>query len=142
MENSKNYLEEKLSAKEKSYLKRIVMTARNKYIQKNYKYINTENLELKDEILEEHSFEMETILKITNENVKTEIDFVNSFSNELLANAYKALSSKEKKVLFLLFNKQKRVNEIATEMYVTRETVWRIKERALKKLLKNILGGI
>ena len=36
----KNYLLKGLSNEEKVYLKRIVMTAKNKYIEKNYNYIN------------------------------------------------------------------------------------------------------
>lgn len=36
----KDYLVEELSKEEKLYLKRIVMTAKNKYFERNYNYIN------------------------------------------------------------------------------------------------------
>ena len=36
----KDYLVEELSTQEKLYLKKIVMTGRNKFIEKNYEYIN------------------------------------------------------------------------------------------------------
>ena len=36
----KDYLVEELSGREVEYLIRIMMTARNKYIEKNYNYIN------------------------------------------------------------------------------------------------------
>ncbi len=40
----KDYLLEELSKEEKSYLKRIVMTAKNKYFEKNYNYINNTSM--------------------------------------------------------------------------------------------------
>ena len=46
----KDYLNEELSKEEKLYLKRIVMTAKNKYIKKNEKYIN-KSISLDDAIL-------------------------------------------------------------------------------------------
>lgn len=50
----KNYLLEKLSKEEKLYLKRIVMTAKNKYIEKNYEHINNNDMFIDDvELIEE-----------------------------------------------------------------------------------------
>ena len=46
----KNYLVEDLSNEEKAYLKRIIMTARNKYVKRNYDYINNTYIILDDEI--------------------------------------------------------------------------------------------
>lgn len=40
----KDYLVEELSKEEKLYLKRIVMTAKNKYFEKNYNYINNTSM--------------------------------------------------------------------------------------------------
>ena len=40
----KDYLVEELSKEEKLYLKRIVMTAKNKYFERNYNYINNTSM--------------------------------------------------------------------------------------------------
>lgn len=44
-------------------------------------------------------------------------------------------------VLFLLYKENKRVNVVADEMEMSRETVWRIKNRVLNKIAKKFFGG-
>ena len=37
----KNYLQEELSKEEKSYLKKLIINVRKKYIKNNYEYLNS-----------------------------------------------------------------------------------------------------
>lgn len=44
-------------------------------------------------------------------------------------------------VLFALYKEEKGINQIANEMNVERTTIWRIKNKAQEKIIKNLLGG-
>ena len=69
------------------------------------------------------------------------MEFEKVISNEKLHNIVKALSLNEKMVLFSLYKQNKNVNQIAKEMKMDRTTIWRIKSRALDKIMKKMLGG-
>ena len=42
----KNYLQEELSKEEKSYLKKLIINVRKKYIKNNYEYLNSKEINL------------------------------------------------------------------------------------------------
>ena len=137
----KNYLIEELTKEEKAYLKLIIVTTRKRYIRDNYSKINSINLDFNK--LED--FEAESVLdsvidKCENE-VKSLVEFEKTISNIRLYNAIKALSLKEKMVLFYIYKENKTINQIASEMQVERTTIWRIKSKALDKIMKIVIGG-
>ena len=66
----KNYLTEELSKEEKAYLKRIIMTAKNKYFEKNNDYINNTTM-LIDEIVPASEYSiLDTILERCQQEVR------------------------------------------------------------------------
>ena len=81
----KNYLVEDLSNEEKAYLKRIIMTARNKYVKRNYDYINNTYIILDDEITVVESVLEEVLRKCQNE-VKMFYDKFGNIEVKRLAN--------------------------------------------------------
>lgn len=136
----KNYLLEGLSKEEKGYLVRIVMTARNKYIEKNNDYINNTN-ELWDEsIIREYSL-LETVLKRCQDDVNSAVEFEKALSNPELYKIVKALSLKEKEVLFYLYKRQKSINEVAAIMNLDRKTIRRIRDKAQAQIAQKLLEG-
>ena len=137
----KNYLNEELSKEEKVYLKRIVMTARNKYFEKNSKYINNRNMIIDDMTLASEESVLDAVLQKCQEEVESAIEFEKTLSNPKLYNIVKALSLKEKEVLFYLYKKQKSINEIADIMKIHRVSVSRIKDKAQTKIAKKLLEG-
>lgn len=137
----KDYLVEKLSKEEKLYLKRIVMTARNKYIERNYNYINNTNVSTKDVFSIMEDSILDTVLEKCQEDINSVIEFEKTLSNPILYNIVKALSLREKEVLFYLYKKQKTINEISKIMKIDRITVWRIRNRAQKKIAEKLVKG-
>ena len=53
----------------------------------------------------------------------------------------KTLYLKEKEVLFYLYKKQKSINEISIIMHMDRTTIWRIRDKAQKKIAKKLVKG-
>ena len=96
----KNYLVEELSKEEKLYLKRIVMTAKNKYIEKNYKYINSTDICLEDTNVKGEETVLDAVLQKCQEEINSAIEFEKTISNPSLYKIIKALSLREKEVLF------------------------------------------
>lgn len=137
----KNYLCEELSKEEKRYLTIVVMNTRRKYIRDNYNYINNINIDLYDCVNVEAQSVLEAVINKCEEQVKSAMEFEKIISNKKLYNIVKALSLNEKMVLFSLYKENKNVNQIAKEMKMDRTTIWRIKSRALDKIMKKILGG-
>lgn len=136
----KDYLNEELSKEEKLYLKRIVMTAKNKYIKKNEKYIN-KSISLDDAIL----FREETILDVVLQRCQNElasaVEFEKSFSDTNLYNIVKALTFKEKEVLFYLYKEEKNINEISKIMNLDRKTIRTIRNKAQAKIVEKLVKG-
>lgn len=137
----KDYLLEKLSKEEKLYLKRIVMTARNKYIEKNYEHINNTDMFIGDfELIEEESV-LDVVLQKCQDEVDSALEFEKTLSNPNLYNIVKTLSLREKEVLFYLYKKQKTINEISKIMKIDRTTIWRIRNKAQKKIVEKLVKG-
>ncbi len=137
----KNYLQEELSKEEKSYLKKLILNVRRKYIKDNYEYLNSKdvNWDTFEDI--ECSSLFDAVLNKCVDELKSALEFERLFCDEKLYNVTKALSVKEKMVLFALYKEEKGINQIANEMNIERTTVWRIKNKAQEKIIKNLLGG-
>lgn len=56
-------------------------------------------------------------------------------------NIVKTLSLCEKEVLFYLYKKQKTINEISKIMKIDRTTIWRIRNKAQKKIVEKLVKG-
>ena len=137
----KNYLQENLSKEEKAYLKKLVLNVRRKYIRDNYEYLNSKDVNWDTfEDIECGSL-FDAVLNKCVDELKSALEFERLFCDEKLYNVTKALSAKEKMVLFALYKEEKGINQIANEMNVERTTVWRIKNKAQEKIIKNLLGG-
>ena len=137
----KDYLLEKLSKEEKLYLKRIVMTARNKYIEKNYDYINNTDMLIGDFDLIEGESVLDVVLQKCQDEVDSALEFEKTLSNPNLYNIVKTLSLREKEVLFYLYKKQKSINEIAEIMNVDRKTIRKYRDKAQTKIINKLVNG-
>ena len=137
----KNYLLEELSKEEKAYLKSILVNERRRYIRDNYNYLNSTNVHIYDLINVEADSVLESVINKCEEEIKSAIEFEKITSNSKLYYGIKALSLKEKMVLFALYKENKEVNQIALEMKLDRTTIWRIKDKALDKLMRSLIGG-
>ena len=137
----KNYLQEELSKEEKSYLKKLILNVRRKYIKDNYEYLNSKDINWDTLEDVEGSSLFDAVLNKCVDELKSALEFEKLFCDEKLYNIVKALSVKEKTVLFALYKKEKEVNQIANELNVERTTIWRIKNKAQEKIIKNLLGG-
>lgn len=138
----KNYLQEQLSKEEKLYLKKMLLNVRRKYIKSNYIYLNNRENDWDSYIDMESESLFETVLNNCMNGLKSAIEFEKLFSNEKLYNITKALSLKEKMVLFSLYKENKSINQIAAEMNINRASVWRIKNKAHEKIAKYLMGGM
>lgn len=137
----KNYLQEELSKEEKSYLKKLILNVRRKYIKDNYEYLNSNDVNWDTfEDIECNSL-FDAVLNKCVDELKSALEFERLFCDEKLYNVTKALSVKEKMVLFALYKEEKGINQIANEMNVERTTIWRIKNKAQEQIIKNLLGG-
>lgn len=141
MENKRDYLTEKLTREENAYLKKVVVNARNKYIRDNYDFLQIKSINIDDTLVIDESSVLDVVIEKCEKEIKSAVEFEKMISNVKLYNAVKALSFKEKMVLFSLYSQNKNINQIAREMGIARETVWRLKNRTLDKLMKYILGG-
>ena len=106
----KNYLVEELSNEEKSYLKRIIINTRKKYIRDNYNYINSSSVQLFDcENIEAESV-LDEILNRCEKEIKSAMEFEKVMSDKKLYYVVKALSFDEKMVLFSLYKENNKTN--------------------------------
>lgn len=137
----KNYLVEKLTKEEKLYLKRIVLTAKNKYIEKNYNYINSRNVSIdKIEISSGDSI-VDEIMKMKEENMESEEKLHEVFSDSKLCKIIKALSLKEKKVLFYFLLKYKTIKEVSNSMNRHKRTITKIRDNTFDKIADQLNEG-
>jgi DNA-directed RNA polymerase specialized sigma subunit len=137
----KNYLVEPLSKEEKSYLKKIIINTRKKYIRDNYNYINSTNVQLFSCADVEAESVLEEVLNKCEREIKSAMEFEKVMSSEKLYNVVKALSFEEKMVLFSLYKENKTTNQIAVEMKKDRTSIWRIRNKALNKIMRRLIGG-
>ena len=137
----KDYLIEPLSKEEKSYLKKIIINVRKKYIRDNYNYINSTNVQLFSCADVEAESVLEEVLNKCEREIKSAMEFEKIMSSEKLYNVVKALSFEEKMVLFSLYKENKTTNQIALEMKKDRTSIWRIRNKALNKIMRRLIGG-
>ena len=138
---SKDYLLEELSKEEKLYLKRIVMTAKNKYFERNYNYINNTSMFVDEIVSAEEESVLDAVLEKCQEEVKSAREFEKTLSNPSLYNIVKALSLREKEVLFYLYKKQKSMNETAVIMGLDRKTIRKYRDEAHRKIAEKLING-
>ena len=137
----KDYLVEELSKEEKLYLKRIVMTAKNKYFEKNYNYINNTSMFVDEIVSAGEESVLDAVLEKCQEEVKSAREFEKTLSNPSLYNIVKALSLREKEVLFYLYKKQKNINETAVIMGLDRKTIRKYRDEAHRKIAEKLING-
>lgn len=137
----KNYLVEDLSKEEKSYLRKMIINVRRKYIRDNYDYLNKKDINWDSCTNMESESLYEAVLNKCVDELQSALEFERLFCNEKLYNIAKALSLKEKMVLFSLYKEKKSINQIASEMNLERTTIWRIKNKTQNKIVKLLLGG-
>lgn len=137
----KDYLLEELSKEEKLYLKRIVMTAKNKYFERNYNYINNTSVFVDGIVSTGEESVLDAVLEKCQEEVKSAREFEKTLSNPSLYNIVKALSLREKEVLFYLYKKQKNINETAVIMGVDRKTIRKYRDEAHRKIAEKLING-
>lgn len=137
----KDYLLEELSKEEKSYLKRIVMTAKNKYFEKNYNYINNTSMFVDGIVSAGEESVLDAVLEKCQEEVKSAREFEKTLSNPSLYNIVKALSLREKEVLFYLYKKQKSINETAVIMGLDRKTIRKYRDEVHRKIAEKLING-
>lgn len=137
----KDYLVEELSTQEKLYLKKIVMTGRNKFIEKNYEYINNSIILIDHAVLVEEDSILESVLQRCQEEVNSAREFDRALSNPALSNIVKALSLKEREVLFYLYKEKKSINETSKKMKISTRTVSRLRDKALDKIAEQLVKG-
>ena len=137
----KDYLLEELSKEEKLYLKRIVMTAKNKYFEKNYNYINNTSMFVDEIVSAGEESVLDAVLEKCQEEVKSAREFEKTLSNPSLYNIVKALSLREKEVLFYLYKKQKSINETAVIMGLDRKTIRKYRDEAHRKIAEKLING-
>ncbi len=137
----KDYLVEELSKEEKLYLKRIVMTAKNKYFERNYNYINNISMFVDGIVSAVEESVLDAVLEKCQEEVKSAREFEKTLSNPSLYNIVKALSLREKEVLFYLYKKQKSMNETAVIMGLDRKTIRKYRDEAHRKIAEKLING-
>ena len=137
----KDYLLEELSKEEKLYLKRIVMTDKNKYFERNYNYINNKSVFVDGIVSAGEESVLDAVLEKCQEEVKSAREFEKTLSNPSLYNIVKALSLREKEVLFYLYKKQKNINETAVIMGLDRKTIRKYRDEAHRKIAEKLING-
>lgn len=137
----KNYLVEPLSNEEKLYLKKVIVNTRKKYIRDNYNYINTRDVQLFNCADVEAESVLEEVLNKCEKEIKSAVEFENAMSSKKLYGVVKALSFEEKMVLFSLYKENKTMSQIALEMKRGRTSIWRIRNTALNKIMRKLIGG-
>ena len=137
----KDYLVEELSKEEKLYLKRIVMTAKNKCFERNYNYINNTSMFVDGIVSAVEESVLDAVLEKCQEEVKSAREFEKTLSNPSLYNIVKVLSLREKEVLFYLYKKQKSMNETAVIMGLDRKTIRKYRDEAHRKIAEKLING-
>ena len=136
----KDYLVEKLSNEEKTYLKVLITNVRKKYIRDNYSYINNKNLGYAELEIEDSVSLFDTLLYKFERELKSATEFEKLMSNEKIYNIVRALSLKEKMMLFYLYKEEKDIYEVAKIMNISLATAYRLKNQALDFIMKKFIG--
>lgn len=136
----KNYLEEELTKEEKAYLKKTVESARKLYLKKNLEYIKLTKINLDDSIIAEQDSVLDIVIKKSESELNSAIEFEKEFSDPRLYKFIKALSYKEKMMLFALYKENKSIRCIAKENNIDKNTVKRRKDKLIS-VIEKILRG-
>ena len=123
-----------LSKEEKTYLRQIVINTRNKYFRKN-KYIFIENnIEAADEkfLISIENVEINFEIKSERDICAPNIEKV--FKDENMFNIVKALTLREKLVLFSYYFEKKTDAAIGNALNINGDTARKIRIRALEKI--------
>lgn len=137
----KNYLVEELSNREKAYLKALVINKAKEFLRKNWRDLKGEVINFSDSIEVNYTLNINDLFSAVEETAYGIDDFEKIASSKELYYLLKALSKKEKTVLFLFCTKKKSINEIAYEMERSRETVWRNEKKTTNKLARKLKKG-
>ena len=119
----------------------MVINTRKKYIRDNYNYINSTNVQLFSCADVEAEFVLEEVLNKCEREIKSAMEFEKVMSDKKLYNVVKALSFEEKMVLFSLYKGNKTIHQIALELKKDRTSIWRIRNKALNKIMRRLIGG-
>ena len=103
--------------------------------------INNKNVNICELINVQADSVLEAVINQCEKEIESAVEFEKIISSDKLYYGIKALSLKEKIVLFSLYKQNKTINQIALEMKIDRTTTWRIKSRALDKIMKYLIGG-
>ena len=126
----------KLSKKEKSYLRQIVINTRNEYLRKN-KYIFIEDeIEAVDEklLISIENVEINFEIKSERDICAPEIEKV--FKDKNMFNIVKALTLREKLVLFSYYFEKKTDAATGKALNINGDTARKIRIRAIEKIKK------
>ena len=138
----KDYLKEELSKEEKVYLKTLIVNVRNRYIRKNYKFINNMFIEYSEMEITDSESLLDTILYKFERELKSASEFEKIiYNNDKLYKIVGALSEKEKTMLFYLYYEEKEIKEVSKIMNISLATAYRRKEQLLNKIMKRLLKG-
>ena len=136
----KDYLKQGLSKEEKIYLKTLIINVRNRYIRKNYKFINNMFVEYSEMKITDSKSLLDTILYKFERELKSASEFEKIiYNNDKLYKIVGALSEKEKTMLFYLYYKEKEIKEVSKIMNISLATAYRRKEQLLNKIMKRLL---
>ena len=136
----KDYLKQGLSKEEKIYLKTLIVNVRNRYIRKNYKFINNMFVEYSEMKITDSESLLDTILYKFERKLKSVSEFEKIiYNNDKLYKIVGALSEKEKTMLFYLYYEEKEIKEVSKIMNISLATAYRRKEQLLNKIMKRLL---
>ena len=107
-EQRKNYLEEELSGQEKKYLERIAVTTLNTHIKHSKRNIdfNAIPIEEAERVPIDSDDPADIVSKHLDDGIDSPEGLSKVFTSKKRSENYKALSSKEKNVLFSLYKKR------------------------------------
>ena len=95
---------------------------------------------MNDELFAEETV-LDTVLRKCQDEVDSAIEFEKIISNPKLYNIVKALSLREKEVLFYLYKEQKNIKEVSEIMHLDRKTVRKYRNVAQEKIIKRLING-
>ena len=135
--NSKN--EQDIENMFLAFVKQVIVQSRKKFDKSCRVRLQHEELTLTGEIQDlitncDNEIENPTFIEECNELNSNNIEFI--FTDEKLYMSAKSLKAKQKKVLYLIFVKEKSELEIANILNLTRQDINYIKHTAIKEILK------
>ena len=128
-----------LNNDEKAYLRKIMINVRNEYIKKEmYKEYEEIEIENEDDLnLSNYACykdSIDVLIENINDNDILPSNIENLFTNKKIMKIVKALTLKEKLVLFLYYFESKTDREIGENLDIKTNTIKKIRLRALEKI--------